>query len=124
MPGLTRVTQRDLRLSANQNVNARFKLSPASVATEVAVDANTTLVDTRESQIGETIEQHCIQDLPLVSRSSYDLVQTVTGVTNYAASAHIGDNVGTEFSVSGLRSNFNSYYSTARSTMNSSAAEI
>jgi TonB dependent receptor len=37
-------------------------------------------------------------------------VQTVAGVTNYAASAQIGDNTGTEFSVNGLRPNLNSYY--------------
>jgi hypothetical protein len=108
--GFDRVTQQDLRLSANQNINAKFILHAGSIATEVTVDAGTTLVDTRESQLGETIDQRRIQDLPLVGRSAYDLVQTVTGVTNYSPSAPIGDNVGTQFSVNGLRSNLNSYY--------------
>ncbi len=108
--GFQSVTQRDLRLSANQNVNASFTLHAGSVETDVTVDAGTTLVDTRESQLGETIDQRRIQDLPLVGRSAYDLVQTVTGVTNYTPSAQIGDNVGTQFSVNGLRSNLNSYY--------------
>src|ERR1700751_2505654 len=67
VPGFSRVTQRDIRLSANQNVYASFKLPPASVAREVTVDAGPTLVDTRESQIGEPIEQHRIEDLRLVS---------------------------------------------------------
>ena len=83
---------------------------PAPSTTDVTVEASTTLVDTRESQLGETIDQHRIQDLPLVGRSAYDLVQTVAGVTNYSPSAQIGDNVGTQFSVNGLRTNFNSYY--------------
>jgi hypothetical protein len=100
--GFQSVTQRDLRLSANQNVNASFTLHAGSVETDVTVDAGTTLVDTRESQLGETIDQRRIQDLPLVGRSAYDLVQTVTGVTNYTPSAQIGDNVGTQFSVNGL----------------------
>lgn len=108
--GFESVTQKDLRLSANQNLNASFALHPGSVATQVTVDASTTLVDTRESQVGETIDQKRIEDLPLVGRSAYDLVQTVTGVTNYSPSAQIGDNNGTQFSVNGLRTNFNSYY--------------
>jgi hypothetical protein len=108
--GFQSVTQNDLRLSANQNINASFVLHAGSVQTEVSVDAATTMVDTRESQLGETIDQRRIQDLPLVGRSAYDLVQTVAGVTNYAASAQIGDNIGTQFSVNGLRSNLNSYY--------------
>ena len=108
--GFESVTQKDLRLSANQNLNASFALHPGSVATQVTVDASTTLVDTRESQVGETIDQKRIEDLPLVGRSAYDLVQTVTGVTNYTPSAQIGDNNGTQFSVNGLRTNFNSYY--------------
>jgi Carboxypeptidase regulatory-like domain/TonB-dependent Receptor Plug Domain len=108
--GFESVTQQDIRLSANQNINASFTLHVGSVATDVTVDASTTLVDTRESQIGETIDQRRIQDLPLVGRSAYDLVQTVTGVTNYTPSAQIGDNNGTQFSVNGLRTNFNSYY--------------
>jgi hypothetical protein len=108
--GFESVTQQDLRLAANQNINASFTLHAGSVATVVTVNANTTLVDTRESQIGDTIDQQRIQDLPLVGRSSYDLVQTVAGVTNYTPSAQIGDNTGTQFSVNGLRTNFNSYY--------------
>jgi hypothetical protein len=108
--GFQTMTQKDLRLSANQNINASFVLHAGSVQTEVTVDAATTMIDTRESQLGETIDQRRIQDLPLVGRSAYDLVQTVAGVTNYAASAQIGDNTGTQFSVNGLRPNLNSYY--------------
>ena len=108
--GFETMTQNDLRLSANQNINASFKLRAGAVQSVVTVDAGTTMVDTRESQLGETIDQRRIQDLPLVGRSSYDLVQTVAGVTNYAASAQIGDNNGTQFSVNGLRPNLNSYY--------------
>lgn len=108
--GFESATQKDLRLSANQNINASFMLHTGSAHTEVTVDASTTMVDTRESQLGETIDQRRIQDLPLVGRSAYDLVQTVAGVTNYSAGAQIGDNIGTQFSVNGLRSNLNSYY--------------
>jgi hypothetical protein len=108
--GFESVTQNDLRLAANQNINASFTLNVGSLDTQISVDATTTLVDTRESQLGETIDQKRIQDLPLVGRSAYDLVQTVAGITNYSAGAQIGDSNGTQFSVNGLRANFNSYY--------------
>ena len=110
MPGFSSVTLNDIRLSANQNVNASFTLKAGSVDTIVEVEAGTTLVDTRESQLGQTIDQKQIQDLPLVGRSAYALVQLVPGITKYAASAQIGDSGGTQFSTNGIRPNFNSFY--------------
>lgn len=110
MPGFSSETLKDLRLSANQNINASFILKAGSVDTIVEVEAGTTLVDTRESQLGQTIDQKQIQDLPLVGRSAYALVQLVPGITKYAASAQIGDSNGTEFSTNGIRPNFNSFY--------------
>jgi hypothetical protein len=108
--GFGTVTQNDIRLSANQNIQASFSLQPGSVATDVNVNATATLVDTRESQVGETIDQKKIQDLPLNGRDAYDLVQTVAGVTNYAADSPGGTRQGTALSVNGLPSNGNSYY--------------
>ena len=57
-----------------------------------------------------TIDQQRIVDLPLAGRNTYDLVQLVPGITQYAASSQIGDNSGTQFSTNGLRTNFNSFY--------------
>jgi len=110
MSGFTTQMQNDIRLAANQNVNAGFVLQNGEISTIVNIEAATTMVDTRESQLGETIDQKRIQDLPLVGRSAYDLVQIVPGINNYSASAQIGDNGGTQFSTNGLRANFNSYY--------------
>lgn len=110
MAGFKTMIQTDLRLDANQNLNASFKLAPGSVATEITVQSNAQLIDTRESQIGETVDQRRIVDLPLSSRNAYDLVQLVPGITNYSASAQIGDTVGTDFSTNGIRTNFNSFY--------------
>lgn len=108
--GFAAVTQTGLVVASNQNVNASFKLSAASVSNEVEVEAGVTLVDTRESQLGETIDQHRIQELPTLNRSAYDLVSTVAGVTNYTAAAATGDNGGVQFTTNGVRSNFNSFY--------------
>lgn len=91
-------------------MNVPFVLKTGTVNSEVTVDASTSLIDTRESQIAETIDQRRIVDLPLTGRNAYDLVQLIPGVTNYSAGAQIGDNSGTTFSTNGTRPNFNSFY--------------
>jgi hypothetical protein len=108
--GFQSVSQNDIRLSANQNVQASFTLQTGSVDQVINVSATTTLVDTRESQVGETIEQKRIQDLPLNGRNAYDLVQLVPGVTNYTPDTPIGTRQGSSLSVNGLPTNTNAYY--------------
>jgi hypothetical protein len=108
--GFTTVVQNNIRLAANQNVNVSFAIKAGAATTTVTVLAGTTLVDTRESTIGTTIDQAKVQELPLVDRNAYDLVILVPGVTNYHASAPIGDPNNTQFSTNGLPGNYNSYY--------------
>lgn len=110
MAGFSTVTQTDLRVASNQNVNSSFTLSAGEVNSEVTVTAGAALIDTRESQIAETVDQKRIVDLPLSTRNAYDLVTLVPGITQYAAGAQIGDNGGTQFSTNGTRPNFNSFY--------------
>lgn len=110
MNGFSTLTQTDLIVAANQNVNASFSMKTGAVTSEVTVEAGAAMVDTRESQIAETIDQKRIVDLPLAGRNAYDLVTLIPGVTSYSASAPIGDNTGTTFSVNGTRPNFNSFY--------------
>jgi hypothetical protein len=108
--GFHSVVQNDIRLSANQNVQASFSLQAGSVDQVIDVSAATTLIDTRESQVGETIDQKRIQDLPLNGRNAYDLVQLVPGVTNYTPDSPIGTRQGSALSVNGLPTNANAYY--------------
>ncbi|HZL27424.1 MAG TPA: carboxypeptidase-like regulatory domain-containing protein [Acidobacteriaceae bacterium] len=110
MTGFETMTQNDLHLAANQNVNASFTMKAGAVATEVTVESSTDLIDTRESQLAQTIDQKRIVDLPLIGRNAYDLVQLVPGISNFSESAVTGDTVGTTFSTNGLRVNFNSFY--------------
>lgn len=102
--------QTGIVLAASQNVNASFKLAVGPVSNQITVEAGVTLIDTRESQIGETISQRSVEALPTVNRSAYDLVDTVPGVTNYSAPAATGDTSGAGFVTNGIRSNFNSFY--------------
>lgn len=108
--GFAPETQTGIVLAASQNVNASFKLAVGAVSNQVTVEAGVTLVDTRESQIGQTISQRTVESMPTVNRSAYDLVETVPGVTGYAPSAVTGDTTGVDFVTNGIRTNFNSFY--------------
>lgn len=103
-------TQSGVHLDSNQNAHVSFALKLGSVNEAVVVSAATTLVDTRESQLGITVDQQRIRDLPTNGRNAYDLVQLVPGVTNYTTPIVTGNENGTTFSVNGNRPNQNSYY--------------
>ena len=100
--GFKSQTQTGISVSANQNVHVTFALTLGSTAEKVEVTAGVTMVDTRESQIAETIGQKRLQELPSVNRDVYSLLQTIPGVTNYSADSLIGSAGGTTFSVNGL----------------------
>lgn len=108
--GFTTLSQRDVRLDVSQNVHISFSLKPGATNDVVSVTAETTMIDTRESQLGETVDQKRIEDLPLNGRNAYSLVQLVPGVTNYSGESAIGDSTGASFSVNGIRTALNSYY--------------
>ena len=95
-------TQANIRLDANQNVHVNFTLQVGSFEQNETVEASTALVDTRDSQIGDVVDQERIQDLPLNGRNAYDLVQTLPGVTNYIPDAATGSRAGTQLTINGI----------------------
>ena len=102
MTGFQSQTQENIRLDANQNVHVSFTLQPGSMKQSLTVEAQTALVDTRESQIGKTVDQERIQNLPLNGRNAYDLVQIVPGVTNYIPDIPTGSRAGTQVTINGI----------------------
>jgi hypothetical protein len=94
-------TQTGIRLDANQNVHVNFSLHPGNVSQTVNVDAATTQIDTRESQVGQTIDQKQIEDLPLNGRNAQSLVQLVPGITTFIANSPIGTTGSASFSTNG-----------------------
>lgn len=108
--GFKRQTQSGIRLDANQNVHASFNLQLGSVEENVTVEADSALVDTRSSQVGETIDQKRIEDLPLNSRDPYALVTIAPGVTNYAPDVQTGSRQGVQFSVNGVPASNSAFY--------------
>ncbi len=108
--GFKTQTETGVPVASNQNVHVTFVLTAGEITESVQVEASVTLVDTRESQLAETIEQARFQNLPTLNRSTYDLVQTVPGVTNYSPDTQTGSRNGANFSVNGLPSDMVSYY--------------
>jgi hypothetical protein len=109
-PGFKTETQTGVTVDANTNVNVSFNLNAGGANEKVEVSAGTTMVDTRESQIGETIDQQRIQELPTINRDAYQLLQTVTGVTSFTADTLIGGRSGANFSVNGFPTQTSSFY--------------
>ncbi|HEY2040890.1 MAG TPA: TonB-dependent receptor, partial [Edaphobacter sp.] len=108
--GFQSLTQNGIRLDAAQSVHVNIALQVGSTDQKIDVEADTTLVDTRESQIGETIDQKRIQDLPLNGRNAYDLLPILPGVTNYAADVPTGSRQGTQIIVNGIPAENTAYY--------------
>ena len=108
--GFKTTTQTNIALAANQNIHVPFSLAAGNVTETVSVEAGVTLVDTREAQLGETIDQDKIENLPVEDRDSYSLLTTVPGVTNYAADTEIGTRQGVLVAVNGLTTDAASYY--------------
>jgi hypothetical protein len=108
--GFESQTQSGVRLDASQSVHVNFALRIGSTDQNINVEATTTLVDTRESQIGETVDQRRIEELPLNGRNAYDLLATLPGVTNYAADVQTGSRQGTQIIINGIPSENTAYY--------------
>jgi hypothetical protein len=102
LTGFRSQTQPNVRLDANQNVHVNFVLQVGSLEQNETVEASTALVDTRDSQIGDVVDQERIQDLPLNGRNAYDLVQILPGVTNYIPDAATGSRAGTQLTINGI----------------------
>jgi hypothetical protein len=102
LTGFRSQTQTSIRLDANQSVHVNFILQVGLTEQNETVEASTALVDTRDSQIGDVVDQERIQDLPLNGRNAYDLVQILPGVTNYIPDVATGSRAGTQLTVNGI----------------------
>ena len=110
MKGFRAETQTNVTVDANQNVNVSFQLIAGSVSDSVEVTAGTTMVDTREAQIGETVDSQRIEELPTINRDPYELLQTVTGVSGYSEDTVTGSRYGANFSTNGFPLYTSSFY--------------
>lgn len=108
--GFSTERQTAIRVSVNENAHVNCALSPGAVDQSVTVLAATAGIDTTESQLGQTIDQEQIRDLPLNGRSAYGLALLSPGVSNYTGTTPTGSYNGVFFSTNGMRINANSFY--------------
>lgn len=98
-----------VHLDANQNARVDFSLQVGQVSETIDVSGDAALVDTRDVQLGQTVDTRRIQDLPLDGRNVYDLLPLMPGVTNVSTSI-TGTNNSNDFNVDGQRVRNNNFY--------------
>ena len=108
--GFRTETKSEITVDANQNVDVSFKMALGDASEHVEVSGGASMVDTREAQIGETIDERRIEELPTINRDAYQLLQTVTGVTNFTSDALTGSRNGTNFTVNGFPATTSTFY--------------
>src|SRR3954469_22999631 len=78
--GFKRSVREGISLGVNQNARVDFTLEVGSLTQEVHVAADAPLVDTREAQVGSTVDRERVDALPLNGRNVYSLVSILPGV--------------------------------------------
>src|SRR5579884_672832 len=108
-PGFKREQRAGIVLDVNQNARVDFLLQVGGVNEVVEVKADATQVDTRDVQLGGTVDTKRVQDLPLDGRNVYDLMALMPGVTNVSTTL-TGTNDSNEMNVNGNRIRDNNFY--------------
>jgi hypothetical protein len=108
LPGFKRAVREGVTLELNQNARVDFTLEIGKVTEEVRVTAEAALVDTRQAQLGGTVDERRVQDLPLNGRNVYDLVTILPGVST-VNTGEVLDGNGTQMVVNGNRSRANTF---------------
>jgi hypothetical protein len=110
--GFRKYERTNIRLQANENIQADAAMQVGNVQETVTVEASAAQVDTRSATLNHTVDAKRVVELPLNGRNPADLVLLAPGVTP-AAGNNSGD-IGTdawrpkgqkEISVNGSRNN-------------------
>ncbi|HEY3939787.1 MAG TPA: TonB-dependent receptor [Bryobacteraceae bacterium] len=108
-PGFKRTVRGPLTLDVNQNARLDLALQVGSVSEVVEVKGGAPLVDTREVQLGATLDSTRIQELPLNGRNIYDLMQLTPGTANVSTTL-TGSNDSNYMNVNGNRIRENNFF--------------
>ena len=108
--GFQKQLQKNLVLGINQAAALDFKMTLASVSTEVQVTEESPILQTESGSVGTTINSQTIDELPLIQRDVMSIVRLAPGVI---AKGQVGDARGgrgvfnSNFSVGGGRTSTN-----------------
>ncbi|HKD07303.1 MAG TPA: carboxypeptidase regulatory-like domain-containing protein [Bryobacteraceae bacterium] len=79
--GMRTYTRPDVVLTVGQNAEANITFELAGAQQRVEITATAPLVQTQDASTGQLVNQKFINDLPLTSRSVFNLTQLAPGVT-------------------------------------------
>jgi outer membrane receptor protein involved in Fe transport len=89
-PGFKETNQKGLVLAATQQLELNYKLQVGSTDTSVTVTEQQPLLNLANSVLGRDIGNREIENLPLVSRDTYTLLNLTPGVQNVSNENSIG----------------------------------
>ncbi len=90
LSGFATAEYADLRYYANTKEALNITMSVAGVREAVTVTGEAPLIDTRQAQIGLTVDDRQIEQLPLLSRDYLDLVTIASGVNPASSDVVLG----------------------------------
>lgn len=88
--GFKETIRKGLVLNGSQVAEVNLTVQPGGVNTVVEVTAEVPLVNLGNSTLSGTIDNHQVDNLPLVNRDTYDLANIVPGVQNVSHDNTIG----------------------------------
>ncbi len=107
-PGFQRQVNKDVELTANQNLRLDAAMVVGAVQTEITVTGAATMVETASPVLSGLVDDRRVVDLPLNGRNVISLASILPGVTNVKAPQQLSDaRSGPEMNVNGGRSNMN-----------------
>ena len=107
-PGFSTTTQQNLTVTVGQHLLVHVKLSLGSASQTVQVTAAPPQLQTDEASVGQVVNQHTLNSLPLNGRNFTFLAQSVAGVNTPQADTR-GNAASGAFSANGLRPAQNNY---------------
>jgi hypothetical protein len=107
-PGFSTTTQQNLTVTVGQHLLVDVKLSLGAASQTVQVTAAPPQLQTDEASVGQVVNQHTLNSLPLNGRNFTFLAQSAAGVNTPQADTR-GNAASGAFSANGLRPAQNNY---------------
>lgn len=114
-PGFKKVTANQIQLSVDEKARVDLTLAVGSVTETVEVNAAVPLVQSESSELGTTVNQTQIRELPLNGRNFVQLTRLIPGVqrgvpgSNSDGSGSLGFRASASFSANGMRARDNNF---------------
>ena len=107
-PGFSTTTQQNVQMPAPQNLQVNVQLKPGSATQTVEVTAAPPELQTQDASLGQVVDQHSVNSLPLNGRNFTFLAQLGAGVNTPQADTR-GNAASGAFTANGLRPAQNNY---------------